>query len=361
MTITIIINITPPPAFYIYNGQPQGPNEFTITTLTGSLISDDFGTIAITYSGSNNYLSTTTPPKNVGTYQCTISVAAYGNYNNAISQVAFTINKAPSAINLNLLTYTYNGTPQGPKFPGDITITSNGNQVSDYNGTLNIVYGSGTTLYNSSLTPPTNIGMYSVNVNASSTPTNYNLPQQVAAQFQITLIIPTITINETQTTYTYNGSKHGPTSVTLSLNGNTITDDNGLVTFNYTGTNNYSSHIRPTDVGIYNAIASIAASGNYTFAMSNLVQFEIKEIEVTPIPKCCPQKVNGNKPGTIYGGSGSGVQGAHQSNIINITQRLKNTSGRFAGRTVYVDNPLNVYGSYFGAPGGSRAPPKNTF
>ena len=80
-----------------------------------------------------------------------------------------------------------------------------------------------------------------------------------------------------------------------------------------------------------------------------------------PPPSCCPLKINGDKPGTISGGSGSGVQGSHQSRVLGMAQILKNTSGRLKGRTIFVNNQLNAYGSYNGAPGGSRAPPRNTF
>ena len=80
-----------------------------------------------------------------------------------------------------------------------------------------------------------------------------------------------------------------------------------------------------------------------------------------PIPVCCPLKIYGNKPGTIFGGSGSGVQGAHQSALMLQAQVLKNTAARLAGKTIYVNKQINVYGSYSGAPGGSGAPPRNSF
>jgi hypothetical protein len=84
-------------------------------------------------------------------------------------------------------------------------------------------------------------------------------------------------------------------------------------------------------------------------------------IQKYPLPNCCPIKINGNKTGTTFGGSGSGVQGSHQSRVLGMAQTLKNTSGRLKGNTVIITNELNVYGSYNGAPGGSRAPPRNTF
>jgi len=78
-------------------------------------------------------------------------------------------------------------------------------------------------------------------------------------------------------------------------------------------------------------------------------------------PVCCPLKIYGNKPGTIFGGSGSGVQGAYQSAVMNEAQVLKNTAARLAGKTIYVNKQINVYGSYYGAPAGSGAPPRNSF
>jgi hypothetical protein len=84
-------------------------------------------------------------------------------------------------------------------------------------------------------------------------------------------------------------------------------------------------------------------------------------LQAFPIPNCCPPKINGNKPGTIVGGSGSGTQSSHQSAVLNLAQTLKNTSARLAGTTLFVNKQLNAYGSYYGAPGGSGAPPRNTF
>ena len=78
-------------------------------------------------------------------------------------------------------------------------------------------------------------------------------------------------------------------------------------------------------------------------------------------PICCPLKIYGNKPGTIFGGSGSGVQGNYQSAVMLEAQVLKNTAARLAGKTIYVNKQINVYGSYYGAPGGSGAPPRNSF
>lgn len=84
-------------------------------------------------------------------------------------------------------------------------------------------------------------------------------------------------------------------------------------------------------------------------------------LQAFPTPNCCPPIINGNKPGTIFGGSGTSTQGSHQSAFLNVAQILKNTSPRLAGTTLYVNKPLNAYGSYYGAPGGSGAPPRNTF
>ena len=68
----------------------------------------------------------------------------------------------------------------------------------------------------------------------------------------------------------------------------------------------------------------------------------------------------GGSAGPTFG-SGTSTQGSHQSAFLNVAQILKNTSPRLAGTTLYVNKPLNAYGSYNGAPGGSRAPPRNTF
>jgi hypothetical protein len=84
-------------------------------------------------------------------------------------------------------------------------------------------------------------------------------------------------------------------------------------------------------------------------------------LQAFPTPNCCPPIVNGNKPGTIVGGSGSGTSGSHQSAALNLAQTLKNTSPRLAGTTIYLNTPLNAYGKYNGTSCGSFAPLRNTF
>jgi hypothetical protein len=80
---------------------------------------------------------------------------------------------------------------------------------------------------------------------------------------------------------------------------------------------------------------------------------------IPPIPP--PQHINGNKQGVIFGGSGSGTAGNHQTKVFYVASKIKNATASKNTRTRIINNPLNVYGAYGGASGGSRAPPRNTF
>lgn len=77
-------------------------------------------------------------------------------------------------------------------------------------------------------------------------------------------------------------------------------------------------------------------------------------------PYCCYPRIL-PKPGTIFGGSGSGTQGNHQTKVFYVATRIQNASASKNTRTTFVYNKLNVYGAYGGAIGGSRAPPQNYF
>lgn len=75
---------------------------------------------------------------------------------------------------------------------------------------------------------------------------------------------------------------------------------------------------------------------------------------------CCPPRII-TKLSTILGGSGSGVQGTHQTKVFYVASKIQHSTASKNTRTTFVYNNLNVYGAYGGAIGGSRAPPQNTF
>lgn len=76
--------------------------------------------------------------------------------------------------------------------------------------------------------------------------------------------------------------------------------------------------------------------------------------------KCCPPRIL-PKPGTIFGGSGSGTQGNQQTETFYVASRVQIAFASKNTRTTFVYNNLNVYGAYGGAIGGSRGPPRNSF
>jgi autotransporter-associated beta strand protein len=92
LVLTVAVgNVTPVVAVtvgnYVYNGSPQGPSTYT-TNPEG-----DLGTPTWSYEGvSLSYGPSATPPTEVGQYQATVALEAYGNFNAATSSpTAFTI------------------------------------------------------------------------------------------------------------------------------------------------------------------------------------------------------------------------------------------------------------------------------
>ena len=78
------------------------------------------------------------------------------------------------------------------------------------------------------------------------------------------------------------------------------------------------------------------------------------------IPHCCPPRIL-PKLSAILGGSGSGIQGNHQTEAFYVASRVQIAFASKNTRTTFVNNNLNVYGAYGGAIGGSRGPPRNSF
>ena len=70
----------------------------------------------------------------------------------------------------------------------------------------------------------------------------------------------------------------------------------------------------------------------------------------------CRNPVFSNK-NSSFGGN---MVDSSKTNAMRYSQIVR-VYGQNNGSTRYVNNELNAFGSYSGAPGGSRAPPKNSF
>lgn len=124
---------------FTYSGSPQGPDTATTGGSTGA--------VTYSYSGvsGTTYPASATKPTGAGSYTVTATVAADANYSSGSSSAApFTIAKATATIALGNLTHNYDGTQKSAAAttgPAGLTVVLT---------------------YNTSPTPPTNVGSYIV-------------------------------------------------------------------------------------------------------------------------------------------------------------------------------------------------------
>ncbi|MEI8272611.1 MAG: LamG-like jellyroll fold domain-containing protein [Paludibacter sp.] len=241
---------------YAYNASPQGPGSSTVTGSTGA--------VSYSYVGVSGtiYTASATKPTAAGSYTVTASVAADAIYAAASSSaLGFSIGQAASSITATGLTaYTYNASPQGP---GTSTVTGSTGAVSYSYASVD-----GTT-YPASATKPTLVGSYAVTASVAAD-ANYNAASSSALGFSIEQAASSITATGT-TAYAYNASPQGPGT-------STVTGSTGAVSYSYAsvdGTTYPASATKPTVVGSYNVIASVAADANYTAASSAALAFSI--------------------------------------------------------------------------------------
>ena len=237
-------------------------------TLAASTISGFTGSVAGTFAFTT---PTTAPNAGTASYGVTFTPTDTTNYNTATTNVSVITEKAtPTVTATGTTTYTYNGTPQGPD---SATNTGNGTSYTySYSGTEN-----GGLTYGPSATKPTNAGSYALVANVATT-TNFNAASSTPLTFTIDKAGSTISITG-DSSYAFDGNPHGPTTYDH-------TGSSGNVTFEYTGvgaTTYPASSSRPSAVGTYKAVATLAADNNYNNVVSGDFNFSITSVAVPEI------------------------------------------------------------------------------
>ena len=251
---------------YVYNESAQGPND---KNLTGST-----GLVTYSYSGTGNttYAASATAPTTVGTYQVIATVVSDENYNGASSSpFSYAITKRNSTVTVvGTASYTYTGASQGP----------NANTYTGSLATVTYNYGgTGSTVYASSATAPTNAGTYKVIATLPGDDNNNSATSSVF-EFAITKANPSVLVNGL-TLFEYTGKAQGP-------NDAIVVGSTGTLSYSYVGrgTTVYaSSKTSPKNAGDYQVIASITADDNYNAISSEAYNFSIikKELVVTAL------------------------------------------------------------------------------
>jgi hypothetical protein len=220
--------------------------------------------VTYSYSGTGNttYTASATAPTLVGTYQVIATVVSDENYNGAVSSpFSYAITKRNSTVTIvGAASYTYTGAAQGP----------NANTYTGSTATITYNYaGTGTTVYASSATAPTNAGTYQVLATLPGDDNN-NSATSVRFEFAITKANPSILVNGL-TLFEYTGKAQGP-------NDAIVVGSTGALSYSYVGrgTTVYaSSKTAPKNAGDYQVIVSITADNNYNAISSEAFNFSI--------------------------------------------------------------------------------------
>lgn len=258
-------------------------------TFGQSLASSTISGFTASVPGTFAFTTPSTAP-NAGTasYGVTFTPTDTSNYNNATTTVSVTtVPATPTVTATGTTTYTYNGTPQGP---ASATNTGTGSSyIFSYSGTEN-----GGATYGPITTRPSNAGTYQM-VATVAAAENYSSASSSPYGFTINRAASTITVTGA-TSYAYNGSEHGPTTYDH-------TGSSGAVTFHYTGVGSTSypeSATRPTAVGTYKAVATLAADNNYASAVSDDFNFQITSVAVPQITSALTWSVTYGVAATTY-------------------------------------------------------------
>ena len=170
--------------------------------------------------------------------------------NNSTTSLA--VSKAPPPVTVNVGTYTYNGSPQGPN---SVITPSTGTVSYQYSGTAN---GEGS--YGPSSEPPAAAGSYSVTASVAAD-ANYSAASSSATPFTIGRATPTVTVANSPVAY--NGTQQAAT-VSSSVGGtvsNVKYEGSGTVP-TAAATYAVTADFTPSDAANYNSLMA-AAAGNF--------------------------------------------------------------------------------------------------
>jgi hypothetical protein len=233
---------------FTYNGNPQGPANYSKTGSSGAVTYKYRGT------GATDYKNSSTPPTNTGTYQVIATLAADENYYGASSvPFAFSINQKNVTIDADHLSKTYGD--NNPTLTATVSGAVEGGDVVNYSLATTAVKLSG-------------VGDYPISVTLGSNP-NYN----------ITKTDNTLTVNSKAVTITANH---------LSK---TYGDDNPTLTAVVTGTVtggdavNYSlatTAVKLSGVGDYPISVTLGSNPNYNITKTgNTLTVNSKAVTIT--------------------------------------------------------------------------------
>ena len=221
-----------------------------LTTITA-------GVVTLSDNGNTtNTLTLGTAGANLGKWGSTSSSATYKNDTYFGSTGYITVSTSTAATPVLSISstnpVTYNGSAQ--------TVTVSGTSGA---AVSNIQYAG-------SATAPSNAGTYAITADIAAT-AFYNAGTGLSAgSFVINKASSSITATGT-TSYTYTGLPQGPAS-------NTESGSTGAITYSYSGTGSTSygaSSTKPTLIGTYQVIATVAADANYNTASSSPLSFSI--------------------------------------------------------------------------------------
>ncbi len=274
---------TPPgTAFATALGVTVSSNNLLLTNLTGGAItftapatgaSATFSINPITLAADGTGSTTATANATPGSYS--VSASATGITNPATFSPLTNQQYTPTVTAIDA-----GGTYNGNAFGASSTVSDiNGNPLSTTGVTYTYytVVG-GTTLTNSTGTPPVDAGKYAVIAHyPGSTDHSYPAADSSATYFTVSQAAPTITITAPTTAYT--GSAYSPTVSVTDLHGNSL----GTPTIQYflqSDTSQSNPIPAPSKVGAYTVMVTYTGSTDYAYATKSQ-NFSITQITPT--------------------------------------------------------------------------------
>jgi len=241
------INATVSMSDWVFGATASNPE---VSGNTGS------GEVTFEYFSGETSLGST-KPTDVGTYRVVATVAATTNYNGDTAEDTFAITAASPSLTVTMAGWTYGGEASNPVLTGN-----------DGNGAVTYTYYAGETSLGS--TKPADAGSYRV-VAAVAAAENY-----AAGSAETTFTIAKADINATVSMSDW---VFGATASNPEVSGNT---GSGEVTFEYFSGETSLGSTKPTDVGTYRVVATVAATTNYNGDTAEDT-FSITGMTITPV------------------------------------------------------------------------------
>lgn len=332
---------------FVYNGTPFSASAHVFGIPTGEATSTVAGTISYRYyvGMSAEGPSTSTPPTNANWYTVVADfTSSDGNYTDASSTpTGLRIVPAAPVLVATRASGSFSGSPFSA------TLNATGIDGSPIQGEPSFVYYPGIDLSGEgTVTPPTNVGTYTVHAIFRSLDGNYLNGSASPVTFSITQAVPGLSMNVTDGTY--NGNPFPATATAVGATGAGVSGTTTLTYYNGSTVNGTGTSTAPTSAGTYTVVASfVSADANYQNDSTAPMTFTISKATPTVVVS----RASGTYSGTSFEASATvtGVGGMPVLGTTTLTYYNGSTASGNARSTVPINaGTYTVVASFSGNP-----------